>query len=131
MQHGVTASMALRDCIASCTKEDGMVESVPDNQGMQFMFSNSWFSSVEAMVQIVKRLKANYFSVIKTSHSCFPKAYIEETMKNWPFGLHIVLEGRVSEGVDLLALGYKYNKHKVLSFIVNKESGLMEPADYY
>jgi len=36
-----------------------------------------------------------------------PKDFIERTMKTWPAGSHIVLEGSVSEGVDLLAVGYK------------------------
>ena len=37
----------------------------------------------------------------------------------WPGGSHIVLESTI-EGVELLAIGYKYNKKNVLFFIATK-----------
>jgi len=42
-------------------------------------------------------------------------------MKNWPSGSYIVLEGHPIEGdIDLLAIGYKYNKKKFYVLYVTK-----------
>ena len=51
-------------------------------------------------------------------------------MKEWPGGSHIVLESKI-KGVDLLAIGYKYNKKKVLFFIATKGAGHTEPGEPY
>ena len=45
-----------------------------------------------------------------------PKAEVETKMKEWPSGSHLVLEGK-KDGVDLIFLGYKYNKKKVILFL--------------
>jgi len=52
-------------------------------------------------------------------------------MKNWPAGLHIVLEGSASEGIDLLSLGYKYNSRKVLCFISTNNVGSTMTSSFY
>ena len=51
-------------------------------------------------------------------------------MKNWPAGSHIVLEGN-KNGVELIAIGYKYNKRKVICFIATKGSRNTEPGNPY
>jgi len=49
--------------------------------------------------------------VIKTGHSRTPKKFLEERMAQFPGGTWITLEGRAQkEGVDLVCIGYKYNK---------------------
>ena len=68
--------------------------------------------------------------MIKTSHRRYPKKWLEETMSDWPGGSHIVLE-TVCDEVPLLAVGYKYNKRKVLCFIATKGAGHTEPGVSY
>ena len=91
---------------------------------------DSWFASVDTAVQLQKKLNANFIGIVKTSHSKFPKMWIEQTMKDWPPGSHIVLQAN-SEGVDLFACGYKYNKRKVCCFIFNKGAGHTEEGTPY
>ena len=61
--------------------------------------------------------------VVKTNHARFPKAWLENTMKDFPGGTWVVLEGRTAKEADLLCLGYKYNTKKVLAFVVTKGAG--------
>jgi hypothetical protein len=51
-------------------------------------------------------------------------------MQDWPSGSHIVLE-TTSNGVPLIALGYKYNKRKVICFIATKGAGHTEAGVSY
>jgi len=41
------------------------------------------------------------------------------------------MEGLMEDGIDLLAMGYKYNTKKVLCFISTKNVGSTEPTCYY
>jgi hypothetical protein len=54
--------------------------------------------------------------VVKTSHSRFPKQCIEAHLKDKIAGNRLVITCKF-EGVDLVAMGYKYNKKKVIHFI--------------
>ena len=50
---------------------------------------------------------------VKMGHGRFPKKFLEEEMKEMPDGCWVVMEGRAErEGVDLVALGYNYNKKR-------------------
>ena len=51
-------------------------------------------------------------------------------MKDWPGGSHLVLESCIEEQ-GLLAIGYKYNRKKVLFFIATKGSGNFEDGIPY
>ena len=65
-----------------------------------------------------------FIGAIKTNNAWYPKAEIEETMKKWPSGSHLVLKCITpGTGVELIALGYKYNTRKVLCFIMTKDAG--------
>ena len=67
---------------------------------------------------------------VKTSHSRTPKKFLEEKMESWPAGSHLVLESRI-EDVDLICVGYKYSKKKVMVFIFNKGASHTEPGSPY
>ena len=51
-------------------------------------------------------------------------------MKNWLVGYHIVLEDN-KNGIELIAIGYKYNKRRVICFIATKGSGNTKPGTPY
>ena len=63
-------------------------------------------------------------AAVKTNSGWFPKDEIEEKMEKWPCGSTLVMECKTPEtGVELVALGYKYNKKSVLTFIMTKNAG--------
>jgi len=81
------------------------------DQGQQQLYlEGSWFASVAYTVKLWQYYNDQFLGiVVKTNHARFPKDFIETTLETWLAGSHIVLEGSASEGVDLLAVGYKYN----------------------
>ena len=53
-------------------------------------------------------------------------------MKDFPGGTWITLEGRTEEeNVDLVCVGYKYNKKTVLTFVFTKGAGSTAPGEPY
>lgn len=95
----------------------------------QTWLGDSWFTSVGAVTAMAKAGR-HYIGVLKTSHSSYPKSWIMEKMKDYPAGSHLVLETK-NDGVDLLAIGYKYNKRKVLCFLATKGAGHMGAGTPY
>eukprot|EP00978_Attheya_sp_CCMP212_P008820 scaffold20753_cov65-Attheya_sp.AAC.1 len=90
---------------------------------------DSWFGSVKSVTAVGKAGDHACMIVKKTVHTCLPKKWLEEKMKDFPGGMWIIMEGQaISEGGDLVCIGYKYNKRKVLTFIRTKGCGSMEPG---
>ena len=130
---GVTAACTMRGARDSkrYVRSVGDDEEDEDDPNEVF-FGDSWFSSVETTCQLWNRFKCRYAGILKTNHSRFPKAWIENTMKDWPAGSHTVLEGRaIVEGVDLIAIGCKCNSRKSFCFICHKDAGSTECTDFY
>jgi hypothetical protein len=126
---GVTAACTMRGARDSKRYVGDDDEADPK----EVFFGDSWFSSVESVCQLWNRFNCRYAGILKTNHSRFPKAWIERTMKDWPAGSHIVLEGEATRegGVGLIAIGYKYNSRKSLCFICHKDAGATECTDFY
>ena len=61
--------------------------------------------------------------VVKTNHARFPKAWLDEHMKEFPGGTWLTLEGRTQKNVTLLTIRYKYNSSKVLTFVLSRGAG--------
>ena len=104
------------------------INDIDDNGVKNLWLGDSWFASVKTTIQLAPY--GNFIGIVKTAHSFFPKKWLENKMKNWPAGSSLVLEGR-KDGVDMLAIGYKYCKRKVISFIATKGSGHTEPGIPY
>ena len=70
-------------------------------------------------------LGAELNGMLKTNTKGFCKETIEKLTKNWPGGYYLVLRSKpmVPGGWPLIAIGYKYNARKVLSFIVTDNAG--------
>jgi len=102
-----------------------------DEGRRELYFGDSWFASITCTVELWQHFNVRFLGVVKMNHARFPKEFIESTMKNWPAGSHIVLEGSPSEGVDLLAVGYKYNSRKVLCFISTYNVGSTILCSFY
>ena len=90
-----------------CRMVQGTVSSTHDDQRegrVDTYLGDSWFAPVDAAVELKKRFNANFIGVIKTNHSRFPKKFLEETMKEWPPGSHLVLQTTHND-VTLFACG--------------------------
>jgi len=87
----------------------------------QLYFGDLWFVSVTCVTELWKCFNVWCLGIVKTNHARFPKQFIESTKKYWPAGSHIVMEGSSEDGVDLLAIGYKYNTKKGPLFHFDKK----------
>ena len=58
------------------------------------------------------------------------KKILENKMKDYQGGTWITMRATVDE-VDLVSFGYKYNKKKVLTFVMTKGSGSTRPGEPY
>ena len=119
---GATASCLLR-----------VAEGVTHKRGTQpeeIVLGDSWFGSVKAAVA---QSQAGFECVlqVKQNFALFPKKVIENVLKDAPGGVHIVLRGEHPTGVNLLAVGYKYNKKSVLHFVCTEHAGTTEDGDPY
>jgi hypothetical protein len=103
-----------------------------------FVF-DSWFGGVvaanrlKAIHEDEEGLPAGHESIaaVKTNHKLFPKQELELLMKEWPSGSSILLSCMQANGVELFAIGYKFNMRKVLSFIFTKDAGSSAPGEPY
>eukprot|EP00978_Attheya_sp_CCMP212_P010589 scaffold25751_cov57-Attheya_sp.AAC.2 len=125
--HGATAS-----CVMHATTEAGQsFDYSPDDEEIAggdlddfrthiHYDGDSWFGSVKAAAA-VGSLGDHACMIIKTGHTLSPKKWLDDTMKDFPGGTWIVLEGRANpEGQDLVCIGYTYNNKKVLTFVMTQ-----------
>ena len=82
---------------------------------------DSWFGSVKAIEAVALAGHHGIF-IIKMNHGRSPKKWLEEKMKDFPGGTWIVLEGQTKKHADLICIGYKCNKLKVLTFVLARRS---------
>ena len=81
------------------------------------------FGSVKLAVALGKR-GIHVVTGVKGAHVGFPKAWLQATPNDAPSGTWCVLEPvEPIEGVDIVAIGYKYNAKKVLFFVMTKGAG--------
>ena len=105
------------------------------NEGQEVLkilyFGNIWFGNVKATVAVAQDGHHACF-IIKTGHSISLKAWLEKKMKEYPGGTWITLEATsVKENLPLICIGYKYNKKKVLTFIMTKGADKSTDGDTY
>ena len=77
------------------------------------------FASAPAAAALMKYSEVYFIGHVKQQIQGYPAAFIDETLTEHPSGSKIVLEKKV-DGIDLVAIGYKYNRSKVLKFIMSK-----------
>ena len=97
----------------------------------KLFLGDSWFGSVKS-VATVARTGNHACMMVKTAYSRSPKKFLEETMKDFPGGTWITMVGKPEkEEVELICIGYKYNKKKVLTFVMTKGAGSTRPGEPY
>eukprot|EP00873_Tetraselmis_striata_P023449 jgi/Tetstr1/443713/TSEL_031703.t1 len=79
---------------------------------------------------VVGKTGRHFIGWVKTSHSLYPKAYLESHLKDKPAGSRMVLRSTV-ESVGLNAIGYKYNMRRVLFFLATEGAGGVHDGEPY
>jgi hypothetical protein len=78
---------------AGCTLQL-LLEALPiESDQSHGIHTDTWFGSVRTASKVSRRGHEGMFQV-KHYHSLFPKAFIEEALKEAPGGVHIILEGK-------------------------------------
>ena len=119
---GATAGCTLRLLLNTIPHEKGSIK-----HGIR---ADAWFGSVKTASEVSRRGHEAVFQV-KQYHSLFPKAFIEETLKDAPGGVHIALEGKPQCEVTLIAVGYRYSRKTVLFFLLTKNAGSLSEGKPY
>ncbi len=74
----------------------------------------------------------HYVGQVKTAHKHYPKAWLEEKMKDMGAGTWLCLKATTpGDEVPLIAVSYKYNKKRVLLFIMTEGAGSTRPGAPY
>ncbi len=68
---------------------------------------------------------------MKTGHHKIPKEFLEEEMAPFCPGSWIVLEHTSPSGTPMICIGYKYNRKRVLTFLMTKGCGNTTPGKGY
>jgi hypothetical protein len=121
-QYGATAGCTVRL----------LENSIPQGQGniRHGIRADAWFGSVKAAMEVGIRGHECVFQV-KTNSALYPKAFIEDALADAPGGVHIVLEGKASNGVPLAAIGYRYSRKTTLFFVCTRNAGsTVKGAEY-
>ena len=134
LQRGKEGMQSQRHCAelgatAACTLRL-MVEVHKDNsQAGAGLPVDAWFGSMKAAVALAKE---GYKAVlqVKTGNGLFPKKFIEDTLKDAPGGVWIVLEA-IHDNVPLIVIGYSYSKRTMLLFVATKNAGSTKKGNPY
>ena len=96
-----------------------------------FLF-DSWFASKKA-AEAAMEMGAELIGMVKTNTKGFCKEAIDNLTNAWPGGSYLVLRSKpmVLGDRPLIAIGYKYNARKVLSFIVTENAGITKTGIPY
>ena len=98
-------------------------------RGPRLCYGDSCFGSVKVASQ-VRKLDHHVCFTIKTAHSRNQKKFLGETMKDFPGGTWIEMEGRTEKkDVPYVCIGYKYNLKKVLVFLSTKGAESTQPGE--
>jgi hypothetical protein len=68
---------------------------------------------------------------VKNNKGLFPKDYVEQALEDMPGGVHIVSKGSAPNGIELLALGYRYSTKTTLFLVATMEEGSTRPGKEY
>ena len=118
---GATAACTVRLLESSISDDDDRIHTV---QG------DAWFGSVRAAAALGAKGHRVVLQV-KNNKGLFPKDFIADTLEGAPGGVHIVLKGQAPNGVDLLAIGYRYSTKTTLFFVATVNAGSTTPGKPY
>ena len=91
---------------------------------------NSWFASLKTAVALYEEVGGEFVGPIKTVHFKFPKAYLENTLRDWAPGSHLITWTTVNDN-KCYSIGYNYSMRKVLVCIATYVAGSTKPGIPY
>jgi len=94
----------------------------------QGIHADAWFRSVKTASEVSQCGHEAVFQV-KQCYYLFPKAFIEDILKDAPGGVHIALEGTTLCEGTLIAVGYQYSRKTALFFILTKNAGSLSEGN--
>jgi hypothetical protein len=129
----------------SATLEDGTRITIPENMIDRLTLAtrgpssscpythvvavDAGFGCVEVVVAGAKK-GICFIAHIKNAHSLFPKKELEDAMKDAPGGKWLTMKTTV-DGIDILAIAYKYNSKKILFFCAPEGAGATIDGEPY
>ncbi len=123
---GATSSCVAR--LAGLTSGSGQPHE--DANHFEVFAGDSWFSSVRTAEYMSTR-GYHFIGQVKNAHKRFPKDWLNKAMDEMAAGTWLVLRATTAKGVNLIAMGYKYCKTKVLHFIMTEGCGSTDPGQPY
>ena len=122
---GTTTACVIR--MALGTKNCGQR---PDDSIRDLYYGDSWFASLKTAKCCSEICESEFIGIVKTAHRGFPKTYLENKMETWPPGTHLVLQ-HSTNCRKYYAIGYKYSRRKVISFVATEHAGHTLPGEPY
>ena len=121
-QHELGATVACTKRIMEATSGIGQKSIKVGTK--EYLLFDSLFACKKA-AESAMEIGAELIGMVKTNTKGFCKETIENLTKDWPGGSYLVLRRKpmVPKVRLLIAIGYKYNARKVLSFIAADNAG--------
>ncbi len=99
-----------------------------DKKKREVICGDSWFTNYRT-VESMSLDGYHYFGQVKTGHSRIPKLFLEQEMAGYCPGSWLVLSHTSPANVEMI--GYKYNRLKILTFMMTKGCGNTGPGEPY
>jgi hypothetical protein len=116
---------------AACTVRLLETSIADDDEHIHVVQANAWFGSVRASSVLGTKGHRAVLQV-KNNKALFPKEFRADALQDAPGGVHIALTGKAPNGVDLLAIGYRYStKNTFLFFVARIDAGSTTPGKPY
>ncbi len=120
---GATSSCVAR--MAGLTSGSGQPHD--DANHFKVFAGDSWFASVRTAEYMSTR-GFHFIGQVKNAHKRYPKEWLNNAMAEMAAGTWLVLRATTSKGVNLIAMGYKYCKSKILHFIMTEGCSSTTPC---
>ena len=92
---------------------------------------DAWFGSIGTCANVAKLKHEGVFQ-IKQYKTLYPMAFIEDSLRDAPGGIHIALSGKhQTTGANLVAVGYRYSRKTILYFIAIENAANLSEGDPY
>ena len=129
-EHGATNACVIRGIEQTTGCGQRVPQDTTTNVTRDKFFGDSWFASVRSAEECYVR-GVDFVGPVKTATRLFPIKELQDILEKWPGGTSIVLEGQGPKETPLLAIGYKYNSRKCLTFVATRDSGSTENGKPY
>jgi hypothetical protein len=110
------------ECLLVCTVRLLEASIGEEDERQHTVQGDAWFGSVKAAAALGTKGHRAVLQV-KNNSGLFPKAFITDALENDPVGVHIVLKGTAHNGIELIAIGYRYSTKTMLFFVATADAG--------